>query len=424
MSAVQRSMTWSNSIADATNPVGIVGAGLMGRGIAQAVAAAGRQVVLYARNADRASDANQRIRTSVERQVSRGRMSKDQCGRILDLIATRPFTADELSRCGLVIESVPEDRSIKADVLGQIERAVSSSTVVATNTSGLAVSGLAAPLRRPERFLGLHFFSPAERMPLVEVVQGKKTSEAALRDGLAFVKAIGKVPIVVRDGPSFFATRVFAAYLDEAVCMLREGVEGERIDTAAIAVGRAIGPLATLDETGIALNLQQARQARADGQQARFCRPLAEPVLKVLVESGRCGRGRGGGFYDWPARGERTLWAGLRSLYPRADSQPDGRAVELRLLAAEAREAMRCLEEGTISSADDADTASVLGLGFPRSLGGIASWVEAFGINEFVELCDRLAASHGERFAPGPWLHGLARDGAGLSKYRKTESES
>lgn len=396
----------------------------MGGGIAQAIAASGRQVVLCARNADRASDTKARIRTSVERQVSRGRMSEDKGRRIVDLIAVSPFTPQELSRCGLVIESVAEDRPTKEDVLQQIERAVTIDTVVATNTSGLPVSGLATALRCPERFLGLHFFSPAERMPLVEVVRGERTSGRALRDGLALVKAIGKVPIVVRDGPSFFATRVFAAYLDEAVCMLQEGVEAERIDMAAIAVGRAIGPLATLDETGITLNLQQAKQARADGQQARFCRPLAEPVLKVLAESGRCGRGRGGGFYNWPASGERAPWAGLGSLYPRADGQPDGRAVELRLLAAEAREAMRCLEEGTISSADDADTASVLGLGFPKSSGGIASWVETFGISQFVELCSRLAAAHGERFAPSPWLHELARGGTGLSKYRKTESES
>jgi 3-hydroxyacyl-CoA dehydrogenase/enoyl-CoA hydratase/3-hydroxybutyryl-CoA epimerase len=396
----------------------------MGCGIAQAIAAAGQRVVLCARNADRASEAIERIRASVERQVSRGRMSEDERGRVLDRIATGPFATQELGRCSLVIESVPEDRSMKVDVLREIELAVSATTIVATNTSGLAVSGLATALCRPERFLGLHFFSPTERMPLVEVVRGERTSEPALRDALGFVRAIGKVPIVVRDGPSFFATRVFAAYLDEAVCMLQEGVEAERIEMAAIATGRAIGPLATLDETGIALNLQQARQARADGLQDRFCRPLAEPVLRMLVERGRCGRSRGGGFYDWPAGGERALWGGVGTLYARAQRQPDGRAVELRLLAAEAREAMRCLEEGTISSADDADTASVLGLGFPKASGGIASWIETFGINEFVELCSQLAALHGERFAPSPWLRGLACDEAGLSKYRKRERES
>jgi len=393
----------------------------MGCGIAQAIAAAGQHVVLCARNADRASAAIERIRTSVERQVSRGRMSEDVRRRIIDRIATGPFAAQELSRCSMIIESLPEDRSMKVDVLCEIELAVSATAIVATNTSGLAVSGLGMTLRRPERFLGLHFFSPAERMRLVEVVRGERTSEPALRAALGFVSAIGKVPIVVRDGPSFFATRVFAAYLDEAVCMLQEGVEAERVEAAAIAFGCTIGPLATLDETGIALNLQQARQARADGLQDRFCRPLAEPVLKMLVERGRCGRGRGGGFYDWPADGERALWDGLGTHYPAAQRQPDARAVELRLLAAEACEAMRCLEEGTISSADDADTASVLGLGFPKSLGGIASWIESFGINEFVELCGQLAALHGERFAPSPWLRGLARDGAGLSKYRKKE---
>ncbi|MGD5699703.1 3-hydroxyacyl-CoA dehydrogenase family protein, partial [Xanthomonas citri pv. citri] len=153
------------------------------------------------------------------RQVSRGRMSEDEHRRILDNIVTGRFAAQELSGCSLVIESVSEDRHTKKDMLGQIERVIPASTILATNTSGLAVSGLATALRLPERFLGLHFFSPAERMRLVEVVRGERTSTVALQDGLAFVESIGKVPIVVRDGPSFFATRVFAAYLDEAVCM-------------------------------------------------------------------------------------------------------------------------------------------------------------------------------------------------------------
>ena len=412
-------MTSSNSIADAAYPVGVVGAGLMGCGIAQAIATAGRKVVLCARDADRATAAVERIRTSLERRVSLGRMSKADCDQVAGKISPASSIAHDLGQCRLVIESVSEDRSAKGDVLHRIEWAVASDALVATNTSGLAVSGLATALHRPERFLGLHFFSPAERMPLVEVVKGEITSEFAVEDGLAFVRSIGKVPIVVRDGPSFFATRVFAAYLDEATCMLQEGVEAELIEAAATATGRTLGPLATLDETGIELNLQQARQAKADGLPAHFRRLLAEPVLRALVEAGRGGRHRGGGFYDWPPNGKRELWAGIRTLYPPVEHQPERRSLEVRLLAAEAREAMRCLEEGTVASADDADVASVLGLGFPKSLGGIARWVETFGVGEFVDLCTKLAVLHGERFAPSPWLCSLARDGMGLSKYRK-----
>jgi 3-hydroxyacyl-CoA dehydrogenase/enoyl-CoA hydratase/3-hydroxybutyryl-CoA epimerase len=414
-------MTWLDSIAETRGPVGIVGAGLMGLGIAQAVAAAGFKVVLGTRNTDRALEAMERLRASVERQRAHGRLKAEECDRILGSIAPALSNVEDLSRCRLVIESVPEDRSTKEQVLRLIEAAVAREAVIATNTSGLAVSGLAGALQHQSRFMGLHFFSPAERMRLVEVVRGTETAEVTVQSGLAFVRAIGKVPVLVRDGPSFFTTRVFAAYLDEAVAMLREGVEAERIERAAIANGRAIGPLAVLDETGIELNLQQAAQAKADGLQARFCRILAEPVFRRLVEAGRGGRRRGGGFYDWPLDGQRALWPGLGDCYPPAVSQPDSRSLGIRLLAAEARETLRCLEEGIIESADDADAASILGLGFPKALGGIARWTEAYGLSEFVDLCRQLAASHGERFAPTPWLCGLASSGMGLSQYRKKE---
>jgi 3-hydroxyacyl-CoA dehydrogenase/enoyl-CoA hydratase/3-hydroxybutyryl-CoA epimerase len=415
-------MTSSASIVETNGPVGIVGAGLMGRGIAQAVAAAGFKVVLCARDEIRATQSVERIRASVERRVQNGRMKPEDARAVLDGIQPASATAQDLKPCHLVIETVPEDRSTKEQVLRLIESAVAPDAIIATNTSGLAISGLAAALQERGRFLGLHFFSPAEQMRLVETVRGRETSEAALQASKAFVEAIGKVPVLVRDGPGFFATRVFAAYLDEAVAMLREGIEAERIDAAALAIGRAIGPLAVLDATGIELNWQQARQAKADGLPHRFCRPLAEPVLANLVKAGRCGRERGGGFYDWLPDGQRILWSGLYHLYPPAARQPDRSSLELRLLAAEAREALRCLEEGTIETADDADVACVLGLGFPKAVGGIVRWAEALGIAEFVALCRRLAAAHGARFEPSPWLCNLAEIGAGLSQYRTKET--
>jgi 3-hydroxyacyl-CoA dehydrogenase len=417
-------MTPSNSTVEIAGPVGVVGVGLMGLGVAQAVASAGFGVVLCGRNAQASLEALNRLRAAIERQIGRGRMNAADGAGILARVSASRTAGQDLAGCELVIESVPEDRSIKNDVLRFIESIVRPGAIIGTNTSGLAISGLAKVLRDPSRFLGLHFFSPAERMPLVETVRGVETSDATVRAALAFVKAVGKVPVLVRDGPGFFATRVFAAYLDEAVAMVGEGVRPELIEAAAIATGRTIGPLAVLDETGIELNLQQARQARADGLQQRFCRPLAEPVFVRLVQAGRGGRRRGGGFYDWPDEGPRALWQGLADLYPSATKQPDEATVQLRLLAAEAREVLRCLEEGVIESADDADAASVLGLGFPTSLGGVASWVEDFGLGEFVALCRDLAKVHGERFAPTPWLDGLAASGKGLSDFRRQEIAS
>jgi 3-hydroxyacyl-CoA dehydrogenase len=401
----------------AARRVGIVGPGLMGLGIAQAVAASGSTVVLCGRNAEAARAGRRRLTAVLEREIVRGRLEAAIGVEVLARVEAAE-SDDELGSCEIVIESVDEDRETKTRVLRRIEAAASRETMIASNTSGLAISGLARALRDPGQFLGLHFFSPAARMALVEVVRGDTTSADCVRSALAFIEQIGKRPVLVRDGPGFFATRVFAAYLDEALAMLSEGVAPQLIEAASIANGRALGPLAMLDETGLALNLRQARQARADGLEPRFCRPLAEPALARMADLGRSGRRNGGGFFDWPADGPRTVWPGLESAFPLRIDQPDGEAVTLRLLCAEAREALNCLEEGVIASADDGDAASVLGLGFPKRVGGILRWTEDFGLTGFVTTCDALAQNNGTRFAPSPWLRGLAVRGEGLAPWR------
>jgi 3-hydroxyacyl-CoA dehydrogenase len=401
--------------------VGVVGPGLMGLGITQALGAAGVEVALSGRTAVAAHAGRERLAAALRRQVARGRLEAESEAAILSCVRASVLTRDGIAGCAFVIECVPEDRSLKTDVLSRIEDAAPDA-IVASNMSGLAIAGLAKVLRAPERFLGLHFFSPAERMPLVEVVKGPETAETTIGAALAFLEAVGKRPVLVRDGPGFFATRVFATYLDEAVAMVAEGVAPALIEAAALANGRVIGPLATLDETGVSLNLQQARQARADGLEPRFCRPFAESVLARLVESGRDGRRSGGGFFDWPAEGPRNPWPGLIAIFPLAAGQPDLETLKLRLLAAEAREALRCLEEGVIASADDADTASVLGLGFSKQVGGVLRWVEGFGLKPFVAACDSLAHAHGPRFAPSPWLRELASGEDGLKAYRREGS--
>jgi 3-hydroxyacyl-CoA dehydrogenase len=414
VSAALLSMTPSDSTADPIRRVGVVGPGLMGLGLAQAIAAAGLEVALCGRDP---AAARERLTSALRRQVDRGRLGGAEEAAILAKVSVATVTDEGLSGCGLVVESVAENRATKTAVLAAIGRAAPAA-IIATNTSGLSIAGLGEALHDPSRFLGLHFFSPAERMPLVEVVRGPKTAPTKLAAALVFVRDIGKRPILVRDGPGFFATGVFAAYLDEAVAMVAEGVAADAVDEAATALGRAIGPLAVLDETGVALNLAQAQQARAEGLAPRFCRTLAAPVFALLVEAGRSGRRAGGGFFDWPAQGPRTPWPGLAAAFPAAAQQPDREAIRLRLFAAEAREALRRLEEGIVASADDADAASILGLGYPKQTGGVLRAAEDFGLDVFVNLCDRLAATRGECFAPSSWLRELAARGEGLGAYR------
>lgn len=406
-------MTESNRI----RCLGVVGPGLMGLGVAQVALAAGISVVLVGRNAASAMAGRQRLATLLERQVTRGRLSSAAATeRLAQVEAAADFSA--LRDCDLAIESVAEDRALKLDVLNRMQAALPPGTLIASNTSGLPISGLAAALRRPERFIGLHFFSPVERMPLVEVVRGQQTAEATVREALAFVEQLGQRPIVVRDGPGFFTSRVFAAYLDEAVAMVAEGVAPALVEQAALANGRTIGPLALLDDISLQLNWQQARQARIDGLEERFCRPLAWPVLDRMISLGRCGRRQGGGFYDTGADGARQLWTGLAGLFPPHEHQPSVSAVQQRLRCVEALEALRCLEEGVLATADDADTGSLLGLGFPASRGGVLRDVEVQGLDHFLADCEALAQHFGARFAPSDWLRNCANQCEGLAAWR------
>ncbi len=402
--------------------VAVVGPGLMGLGITQVAAAAGLQVLLVGRDGAAAAAGRARLATQLQRQVERRRLDAAAAEALLARVVAVADDA-ELARCDLAIESVAEDRAAKLGVLRRLQAALPAGALIATNTSGLPVSGLAGALARPERFLGLHFVSPVERMKLVEVVRGERTAPATLAAGLAFVERLGQVPIVVRDGPGFFTSRVFAAYLDEALALVAEGVDPVLIDAAVTAHGRAIGPLAVLDDISLALNLQQIRQARADGLPPERCRPLAEPVLTAMLLNGRAGRRQGGGFYDTAADGTRTPWPGLAALFPPAALQPTSGGLCLRLRCAEAMDALRCLEHGVIDSADAADTGSLLGLGFPQATGGLLRWVEHFGLPRFVDTCAEFAREHGARFTPSPWLRERAALGRGLADWRTPTPE-
>ncbi|SFP56110.1 3-hydroxyacyl-CoA dehydrogenase [Variovorax sp. OK605] len=396
--------TTQTDAAPALPTIGVVGPGLMGLGICHAAALAGLRAVLVGRSEEAARGGLERWRSELTQRVARGRLDAVAATQ-LHALATAADDDSALAGCALVVEAVSEDREVKQAVLRRIEAAVARGAVIATNTSGLPVSGLAASLAHPDRFIGLHFFSPVDRMPLVEVVVGRETSAATTEAALAWVRRLGKQPVVVRDSPGFFTSRVFAAYLDEAAAMVGEGVAPERIEAAAAAAGMPLGPLAMLDETGLALNWQQARQARADGLSERFCRPLAWPVLDRMVsELGRRGRRDGGGFYDYPGAQFKNLWPGLAQAFALRADQPEPEHVQHRLMHAQALAAAACLEEGIVASAQDADLASVLGLGFPKAQGGVLAQVERQGLARFVAECDALADRCGERFRPSTWL--------------------
>ncbi len=394
-----------------------MGPGLMGLGLARLAARVGVPVALLGRDLAHAQAGHQRLLAALQRDVARGRLAADEAAAQGARVLPQGSLA-ALANCELAIEAVPEDRALKRRVLAPMLAALPAHGVLASNTSGLPIAGLAQALPAPERFLGLHFFSPVERMRLVEVVRGPAISPASLQQVLHWVRQLGQQPIVVRDGPGFFTSRVFAAYLDEAVAMVGEGVAAASIDAAALALGRAIGPLALLDDIGLRLNLQQADQARADDLPERFCRPLAQPVLQVLVQQGRAGRRDGGGFYEAASDGTRQPWPGLPRHFPAQGTPPHPSHIGQRLRWAEVLEALRCLEEGGVASADDADTASLLGLGFPAASGGLLRWAEDSGLAAGVALCDKLAREHGPRFAPPNWLRAVADSGAGLAAWR------
>lgn len=394
--------------------VAVIGPGLMGLGIAQVAARAGCGVWLAGRNPASAAAGLLRVQAALARQVARGRVAAADAQTLLGRIAVAEDDA-ALAGCTIGIESVPEDRALKTAVLRRLEARLPADAVIASNTSGLPIDGLADALRDPSRLLGLHFFSPVERMPLVEVVRGARTGDAPLARALAWVRAIGQQPVVVRDGPGFFTSRVFAAYLDEAVAMVGEGVDAARIEAAGLALGRSLGPLAVMDEVSLTLNLQQARQAEADGLPPQFRRLPARPVLEAMVTAGRHGRRHGGGFLDEGGGGVRMPWPGLAGLFAPARPQPDESTIARRLRWAEALEALRCLAEGVVASADDADTASRLGLAFPG--GGVLQWVEATGLAEVRRVAGELATHHGERFRFPNVLDEPALRGLGLAAW-------
>jgi 3-hydroxyacyl-CoA dehydrogenase/enoyl-CoA hydratase/3-hydroxybutyryl-CoA epimerase len=388
--------------------LGILGAGMMGAGIAYVSARAGMDVVLLDTDIEAANKGKDYSSGLLEKQISRGRSTREKADALLAKIRPTTDYAD-LEGCDLVIEAVFENREIKADVTGKAEAVIPETAIFASNTSTLPITGLAEASSRPASFIGIHFFSPVDKMPLVEIIVGKETSDEALARSLDYVGQIRKTPIVVNDSRGFYTSRVFSTSVKEALAMLSEGVKPALIENAAKMAGMPVGPLAVSDEVTIDLQYKIMKQTMADLGDDYPAHPADEVITRFHDDLKRLGKRYGKGFYDYPEGGKKHLWSGLGDVYPVAGNQPDVDAVKERLLYIQALETARCVEEGVVTTPAEADIGSIFGWGFPPWTGGTLSFIDTVGVENFVATCDRLADEHGERFRPSDWLRSQSR---------------
>jgi 3-hydroxyacyl-CoA dehydrogenase/enoyl-CoA hydratase/3-hydroxybutyryl-CoA epimerase len=394
----------------AVTRLGVLGAGMMGSGIAYVAARAGIQVVLLDSSLELAEKGKQYSVKLLDKAVERDKQTRAAADAILARI--KPTTSYEsLAGCDLVIEAVFEDAAVKADVTQRAEAVLGDAAIFASNTSTLPIGRLAEASARPTQFIGLHFFSPVDRMPLVEVIVGARTSPETLARSLDLVGQLRMTPIVVNDSRGFYTSRVFQTLIHEGMRMLEEGIEPARIENAAMAAGFPVGPLALLDEVTIELPWKIVQEAEA-ALGANFKRPCAYDVMRrMLHEIKRSGRRYGGGFYEYPKDAPKHLWPGLAAAFPPARKQPDVAEIRDRLLYIQAIETARCLEEGVITHPADADVGALLGWGFPAWTGGPLSFIETVGPEKFVAEAERMASTYGARFAPSDWLRARAEQG-------------
>lgn len=383
--------------------VGVLGAGLMGGGIAFVAAQAGLEVVLIDRSPEAAAKGKAYAQGRVEGAVKKGRMAPEKAAQILARIHPG-VDYTQLAGAEIVIEAVFEDRAIKAEVSRRAEAATGGRAVIASNTSTLPITGLAEAVSRPESFVGLHFFSPVDRMPLVEVIRGKRTSEETLARALDFVQLLRKTPILVNDNRGFFTSRFFGQFVGEGVMMVAEGVKPALVENAARMAGMPVGPLSVSDEVSLKLGLEVSRQTAKDLGPAY--KPSASmEVIETLVEGhGRFGRSNGKGFYEYPAGAPKHLWPGLGAIWQPAARQPETAELQDRFIYVQVVDALRCLADGVLTDPADGDVGAVLGVGFPVHLGGPFSFVDMVGSAAFVRRADELAARYGERFEVPPMM--------------------
>jgi 3-hydroxyacyl-CoA dehydrogenase/enoyl-CoA hydratase/3-hydroxybutyryl-CoA epimerase len=390
--------------------LGVLGAGMMGSGIAYVSALAGLEVVLIDVTQEAAEKGKAHTASLLEKQIARGRKTPGERDQALARI--RPTTdVGALSNCGLVIEAVFEDRAVKEDTIRKAEAVLPSSAVFGTNTSTLPITSLAKASARPRQFVGIHFFSPVDRMQLVEIIKGKQTAPETIARAMDYVRKIGKTPIVVNDARGFYTSRCFSTYVDEGAQMLSEGVAPAIIDNVGRMTGMPRGPLEVSDDVALDLQLRILKATKAD-LGAAYKESPTERALVFLVEThGRLGRKNGKGYYDYLDGGKKRLWPGLKDFArPSVTEAPPALVEELktRLLCRQALEAARCVADGVIADPRYADVGAILGWGFAPQTGGPLSYIDSLGAKAFVDICTKLARKYGERFRPNKLLRDMA----------------
>ena len=391
--------------------LGVLGAGMMGAGIALVSALAGIEVVLIDSTQEAADRGKAYSEKYAEGGIKKGRSTPEKKEALLSLITpTTDYAA--LADCDLIIEAVFEDPGVKAEVTAKAEAVIPADCIYASNTSTLPISGLAKASSRPEQFIGIHFFSPVEKMSLVEIIKGEKTGDRAVAKALDYVRQIRKTPIVVNDARFFYANRCIIPYINEGVRMVGEGVEPALIENAARMLGFPVGPLQLNDETSIDLGVKIAKATKAALGNA-YDAGAADEVLFWLYDQGRMGRKSKSGYYAYDEAGKRLgIWPGLRDKYTaEADAQPELIDVQHRLMFSQVLEAVRALEEGVLMDIREGDVGAILGWGFAPWSGGPFSWLDMLGAEYAAERCDQLEAAYGARFKCPPLLREMAEKG-------------
>jgi 3-hydroxyacyl-CoA dehydrogenase / enoyl-CoA hydratase / 3-hydroxybutyryl-CoA epimerase len=391
--------------------IGVLGAGMMGAGIAYSCAIKGLQVILKDVTLEAAEKGKDYSRGLLQKQLQQGRINDERLQATLALIHTTATVAD-LAGCELVIEAVFEDRKLKAKVTAETEAVLAESAVFGSNTSTLPITGQAQASKSPQNFIGIHFFSPVDKMPLVEIICASQTSDETLARAYDLVQQIGKTPIVVNDSRGFYTSRVFSTFVKEGVCMLAE-TDAAMIENAAWLNGFPVGPLAVTDEVSLTLidkiQLQTQKDLAAEGKEPQS--HPADAIISAMLQQQRSGKLTGKGFYDYPKGAAKHLWPQLAEQFRSQDTGIPLTDVGDRLLFIMALETVRCYEEQVLRSVGDANIGSIMGIGFPLWTGGTLQFINQYGVARFVKRAEQLAECYGSRFMPTDRLRAMARSG-------------
>jgi len=406
------------------NKVGVLGAGLMGSGITHVSVKGGMDVVVLDRSAEEAQKAVEYSRKILAKKVSRGRMTEDSMEAFLAKITPTTDYSD-LKDVDLIIEAVFERPDVKADVIKKTEAVIGEDVIFASNTSTLPIGDLAENSVRPEQFIGMHFFSPVEKMPLLEIIPHETTGDKALAVAFDYNRKIKKTPIVVKDVRGFFTNQVFPPYVDEAIHMVMEGINPALIENCAMDLGLPIGPLALLDETTLRLGYD-VMKSTMEGLGEGYIPTGTEEFYDLMVNKiDRAGRRFGAGFYNYSEDGKRLeLWKGMVDHYPLKDDQPDADTVKRRLMFAQLVPTANCYADGVVFDPQSADLGAIFGWGFPPWTGGPLSYIDTIGLTAFVETADMLTQKHGHRFTPPAAFREWARQGETLYGSAEAKAEA